>query len=63
MALYKVKVTGEIEAEANSEEHAISAAIMIPTGTRDLKDALLTWNVKFTAELIDANFSSDGQGY
>jgi hypothetical protein len=37
MALYKVKVTGEIEAEANSEEHAISAAIMIPTGTRNLR--------------------------
>jgi hypothetical protein len=53
MALYKVKVTDEIETEANSEEHAISAAITIPTGTRDLKDALLTWNVKFTAELID----------
>jgi len=37
MALYKVKVTGEIEAEANSEEHAISAAITIPTEQETLK--------------------------
>jgi hypothetical protein len=58
MALYKVKVTGEIEAEADSEEHAISAAITIPKGTRTLKDALFTWNVRFTAELIDANSRS-----
>jgi hypothetical protein len=55
-------VVDENMQEANSEEHAISAALTIPTGTRDLRDALLTWNVKFTAELIDANFSSNGQG-
>ena len=59
MALYKVKVTGEkTEAEADSEEHAISAATDHSTGTRTLKDALLTWNVKFTAQLIDANSRS-----